>query len=274
MKQVLAAIALTAALSGCNSPPAEPAKPDVSGESAQLPPEETGPPTTELPGNGARSVSEQTDDYLFEYAYPSEAGRIDALATLLDSRLEERRTALARGSAEARQQAREDGFPYNKHSFSGAWEVVANLPGWLSLSHGFSAYEGGAHGNHGFTSLVWNKETSEAIEAEDLFTSAKALDDALGERFCAALNAERAKRRGKPVAEESDDQFDRCVAIKETTVLAGSSNGRTFNRVGIQIGPYVAGPYAEGSFEFTFPVDAAVLEAVKPEYRTSFSTRN
>ena len=34
---------------------------------------------------------------------------------------------------------------------------------------------------------------------------------------------------------------------------------------------YVAGPYAEGSYEFTFPVDSAVIDAVKPEYVAAFS---
>ena len=37
---------------------------------------------------------------------------------------------------------------------------------------------------------------------------------------------------------------------------------KTFDRIGILIGPYVAGPYAEGSYEFTFPVDSAVIDAV------------
>src|SRR5690606_12475117 len=82
-------------------------------------------------GNGARSVSEQTDDFLFEYAYPAEAGRIPELAQLLDDKLEERRTELATESASARRGAREQGFPYNKHSYTAQWKVVADLPGWL-----------------------------------------------------------------------------------------------------------------------------------------------
>ena len=54
-------------------------------------------------------------------------------------------------------------------------------------------------------------------------------------------------------------------------MLVGSSNGRTFDRIGIWYGPYVAGPYAEGAYELDFPVDARVLAAVKPEYEAAFS---
>jgi hypothetical protein len=56
-------------------------------------------------------------------------------------------------------------------------------------------------------------------------------------------------------------------------VIVGSSNGRTFDRIGVWFGPYLAGPYAEGAYELNFPVDAAVLGAVKPAYRSAFSVK-
>lgn len=274
MKQIIAAMALISILTGCNGEPAHPVEPEVVVSPEAALPEEEGDPAVESPGNGARSVEESTDDYLFKFAYPSEAGRIDGLASLLDSRLEKIRTDLARGSAEARRQARGDGFPYNKHSYAGTWELAADIPEWLSLSLSFNTYEGGAHGNHGFDSLVWNKPEGRAVEAVELFETAAALDAALGERFCAALNVERARRRGEDVEEDSEGPFDQCVKIEDVTVLVSSSRGRTFDQIGIKVGAYVAGPYAEGMFEFTFPVDAAVQEAVKPQYQASFSACN
>ena len=56
-------------------------------------------------------------------------------------------------------------------------------------------------------------------------------------------------------------------------MLLGSSNGRTFDRIGLIAGPYVAGPYAEGTYEVTLPVDMAVLDAVKREYDGAFSLK-
>ena len=36
------------------------------------------------------------------------------------------------------------------------------------------------------------------------------------------------------------------------------------------IGPYSAGPYAEGSYEVALPVDAAMRGAIKTEYQDAF----
>lgn len=225
-------------------------------------------------GNGARSVAEETDDFLFKFSYPAEAGRIPELAELLDDRLDQRRAELAAESSEAREDAREEGFPYNKHSYTSEWKVVAELPQWLSLSAAIATYTGGAHGNYTIESLVWNKEAGSAMDAIELFSSPAALEEALGERFCEGLDRERARRRGAPVPEDSGEMFDRCPGIQDLEVLVGSSNGRTFDRLTLYAGPYVAGPYAEGAYQVNLPVNRAILAAVKPEYRAAFSARN
>lgn len=223
---------------------------------------------------GARSVAEETDDFLFEYSYPAEAGKIAELATILDVWLEQRREELAGDAAAARREARQEGFPYNKHSYSAEWKVVAELPQWLSLSADIATYTGGAHGNYTIQSLVWDKEREQARDAMALFASSAALEQALGERFCAALNAEREQRRGEPVPDESSDQFDQCPDIDDLEVVLGSSNRRTFNRLTLYAAPYVAGAYAEGAYEIDIDVDDAILDAVKPDYREAFSARN
>lgn len=218
----------------------------------------------------AQRIAEATELYSFEYSYPAAAARIPALATWLDAQIAEHRERVSAEAAAFKREAEEGGFGFVPHSFSRDWKVVADLPGWLSLSGEIATYAGGAHGMYGRESLVWDKEAGRRLETLALFRSAAALDRALGDRLCAMLDRARAERRGEPVSAGSDDPFDACVGIAETTLLAGSSNGRTFDRIGIWIGPYVAGPYAEGGFEFTLPVDAAVMRAVKPEYRAAF----
>ena len=225
-------------------------------------------------GNGARSVAEETDDFLFEYSYPAEAGRIPGLAGLLDNRLDRQRAALAAESEQARREARQEGFPYNKHSYTAEWKVVAELPKWLSLSADVATYTGGAHGNYTVQSVVWDKDNLRLMNAIDLFSSPAALEQAFGDRFCEGLDRQRAERRGEPVPEDSEEMFDQCPGIDELEVLVGSSNGRTFNRLTVYAGPYVAGPYAEGAYEVDLPVTQEVLDAVKPEYREAFSARN
>jgi hypothetical protein len=266
------------AAAACNGPEdggarGEPTATPTPTPAASASPTPTAPPSSSS-SSSARSVEEETDDFLLEFSYPAEAGRYPAFAGLLDRRLERARQELATESAAARREAREDGFPYNKHSYTAEWKVVADLPRWLSLSGDVSTYSGGAHGNYFFDSLVWDKEAGKAYRAIDLFESAEALDAALREQLCEALNAERAKRREEPVSEDSEDEYDQCVGLDEVTVLVGSSNRRSFDRIGIMIEPYVAGPYAEGAYEFTFRVDRAVLAAVKPEFRGAFTARN
>lgn len=270
MMRSIWALALVGTLAACN--------PDTAGDAtdpaATAAPSPTPTETETVESSGARSVAEETDDFLFEYSYPAEAGRIVELASLLDVDLAEQREDLAADAAAARRAARDEGFPYNKFSYSAEWKVVSDLPGWLSMSAEVATYTGGAHGNQTIRSLVWDKEAERSVDAIALFTSPAALGEALGDRFCDRLDQERAKRCGAPVPEDSDDEFDQCPDISKLKVLVGSSNRRTFDRLTLYAGPYVAGPYAEGAYEVSLPIDDAVLAVVKPEYREAFSARN
>ncbi|WP_340587111.1 DUF4163 domain-containing protein [Erythrobacter alti] len=228
----------------------------------------------ETPIGGAREVIEENDNFRFEYSYPKAAGDLPGLAAWLDRRLDRQRQSLAGESARGRAQARDNGFPFNKYSSGTSWEVIADLPRWLSLSAALDSYRGGAHPNYGFDTIVWDKQNDRTLEPIAFFTSPEALDEALGERLCGALNAEREERRGTPIEEGSTDSFDACIKPDETNLLLASTNGRTFDRIGIQIAPYLAGPYAEGSYEFTFDMDEDLLAIVRPAYREDFTVRN
>lgn len=256
-------IALCLALAACSSA-------DEMAE--QIGTEQTATATAEANAGGARRTEEENELFLFNYAWPQQVGAIPALAATLAAQADENRAALERTTREERKMAEQDGFPYRAHSYGMEWKVVADTPRFLSLSGDFNTYTGGAHGMYGLESLVWDREAGTGFDGKTMFASPAALDAALGARLCAALNAERAKRRGEPVASASEDMFDKCVGTGEATVLVGSSSGRAFDRIGVWFGPYVAGPYAEGAFELDFPVDAAILRAVKPEYRDAFAT--
>lgn len=209
----------------------------------------------------------------FSYQWPRAVAAQPALAKLFAA---ERDRILAQEKVEwtdALADSPLDCEPCRNRSFAKQWRVVADTPGYLSLSGDFSTYSGGAHGMYGLESLVWDKAKQRGVNGVEMFRSAEALDAALGSRLCRALNAQRAERRGQPVSNSSEDSFDRCVGTAEATVLVGSATGRAFDRIGIWFGPYVAGSYAEGAYELDFPVDAAVLRAVKPEYAKAFAVR-
>lgn len=225
-------------------------------------------------GAAALEMEEENALFSFDYNYP--VAIVDpALAQLLRADAVAARSRLIAEATEARASSQQDRFPYQPHSYLMRWDVVADTPGWLSLSGEFSTYSGGAHGMYGLRSLVWDKSTKRALEGVALFQSAQALESALGSKLCAALNAEREKRRGEPVLPEveGDMGFAACQKVADATVLVGSSTGKAFDRIGIWFGPYVVGPYAEGAYELGFPVDAAVLRAVKPDYAKAFATK-
>lgn len=277
--RTIAAIPVALALAACSSPDEVSEELGVSQEGAgaqAVGAQGAATANATATGGGASAVEEENDTYSFDYAYPAAAGAIPDLAAMLDRKREDARSALEEQAGDDRAQAEANDYPYRPHSYSQEWKVVADTPGFLSLSGEFATYSGGAHGMYGLESLVWDKRAGRAMDGVDMFRSAEALDDALGEKLCEALDAQRAQRRGEPLPAGpggDDFGFDSCQHVKDATVLVGSSNGRAFDRIGIWFGPYVAGPYAEGAYELNFPVDAAVLDAVKSEYRAAFAAR-
>lgn len=215
--------------------------------------------------------SEDNALYHFEYGYPAAAQAIPKLKAWLDADRAKQRTQLISDAREGRDAAKEGDYDYNPFDVSVQWSVVSNLPGWLSLSGSGYAFTGGAHGNSWSAGLVWDKAAGQSRAATDLFVSKAAFNAALRQPFCDALDKERSARREQPVNRNSGDVFDECIAPAEGTVLLGSADKAHFTRIGIILDPYAAGPYVEGSYEVTLPVTAAVLRAVKPEYRAAFA---
>lgn len=131
---------------------------------------------------------------------------------------------------------------------------------------------GGAHGMTLAGAAVWDKAAGRRLAPTDLFRSTAAIQSAIGDAFCRTLDRERERRRGEPVI-RGDDPFTACPKVAEATLILGSTDGRTIDRLGLLVDPYVAGAYAEGGFDLTIPVTAEVIAALKPEYRDAFTTR-
>ena len=246
---------------------------DSGQEAEPAPPGDDDRPETRA--DGSFDLEEETDLYLFEYAWPAAAGKIPELSELLDQRMQRAKGNLVSEATQARAEARDNGFPYNKHSYIADWEVVADLPAWLSLSVQVGTYSGGAHGMPNVESLVWDKTGRRAIKAIDLFESPAALEEAVGDAFCEGLNDLREEKRGEPVDPADDEYgFNSCPSIDELTILLGSTDRRHFNRMTWYAGPYVAGPYAEGDYRVNLSITGAVLDVVDPQYREFFRARN
>jgi hypothetical protein len=227
-------------------------------------------PATHAATAAASKVAVETEDYTFAYSYPAAAAAVPALAAWLDERRAAVRAELDRDTAAFRKEARDEGIPYRAYDSTIEWKVVTETPRLLSLSADTYDYTGGAHGSPGFDAIVWDKVAARRLAPTDLFASPAAIQTALGDAFCAALDKARERRRGEPVV-RSDDSFSACPKVEEATLILGSTDARAVDRIGLLVGPYVAGPYAEGTYDLTLPVTPAVLAAVKPQYREAFA---
>lgn len=270
---ILGALVLMA--SACNAAPPEasgdgPSANAVATPASSVPPE---PSQSAVQPSAGRIEKLKTDLYECEYSYPAEVAAIPDLKAVLDKRLAASRTELEGASRTDQAEAAKNGYPYRPHSSGATWQVVVDLPRWLSLSAELYEYSGGAHGMSFFDGLLWDRKHNMARQASDLFISKAALSLAIREPFCAALDQEREKRRGEPVNRNSGDSFDECIDPAEHTIILGSSNGKSFDRIGILVEPYAAGAYAEGTFDITLPITERIIGSVKPAYRGEFSVR-
>lgn len=209
----------------------------------------------------------------FAYSWPQAVSEVPRLVERFTAERDRELAAQKADWQESLGNSPEDCISCISRGFEKEWQVVAELPQWLSLSGDLYVYTGGAHGHSGKTSLVWDERGQRALRGVDMFNSPVALQTALGARLCEALDEQRQKRRGIDVIPESGDMFVDCPGIDESTVLVGSSNGESFDRIGIYFGPYVAGSYAEGHYELNFSVTPSILDAVKPEFASAFSVK-
>ncbi len=271
----LLAILLLAACSSPDEPVAAPSAKAGAGATAATPgAPETASASASAEATSAGAVSAESDDGVlqFSYKHPAELGAIPELAALLRAEAETARADARMAALEDKASAKTEGYEAHTHSLGIEWKVVTQTPRFLSLSNAFYTFTGGAHGNYGFTGLVWDRRAGRRLAAIDLFVSKAALKAAVLKPFCAGLDAGRRKKGME--APQVGATFPRCVdPVNEATIVPGSSNRRAFNRIGFLIDPYVAGSYAEGAYEVTLPVTPAILAAVKPEYREAFALR-
>lgn len=248
----------------------EEAKPVAAASVAPAPAAPASPAATPAK---ARTVKEETPLYIFDYAYPAEAAAIPALKDRFDAEIEAARQQVIADAREGQKDAKDNGFDFHPYSSSADWQVVTSLPRWLSLSALVGSYSGGAHPNYAFSALLWDRAANRERKVADLFLSKAALSAAIKAPFCAALDKERAKKRGEPVVRNDDDWMSACIDPAAEIVIPGSSDRQHFTRIGVLVAPYNAGPYAEGAYEVTLPVTPAVLAAVKPEFRADFAVQ-
>lgn len=215
------------------------------------------------------AVKETAGGLEFAYSYPAEAAAIPALVDKFARDMAATKTDALKMAKEDSASAKQSGYPFRPHSLETQWSVSADTPRFLALQSQTYVYTGGAHGMTGFNAVLWDKARKRETSVKALMTSAAAFSTAIRDRFCDELDKQRAEKRGEPVV-RGDDEFTQCIDPMEQTLVLTSKDGKFIDGLTVVVGPYSAGPYAEGSYDVALPVDAAMRDAVKAEYQDAF----
>lgn len=223
-----------------------------------------------LPPAKPFALANKSDVLEFSYAYPAQAAQVPQIVRKLDAHMRQARSDALKMAQTDAAEARRSGYPFNPHSLETAWKVTADTPHLLALEAETYVFTGGAHGMSAFDVLLWDRRRRAETSMAALVTSERAFADAIRDRFCTALDAARAEKRGAPVV-RGDDEFTQCIDPMKEVLVPTSRDGKRIEGITVVIGPYSAGPYAEGSYDIELPVDKSMLGAIKPEYRSAFA---
>jgi len=263
MKAVLPLIALLAACNWAAEPP-------VANQATESAPTPAAPPAA--PAAKAFEFDEKTDLVEFHYGWSAEAAAVPQLVARFRADMEKNRAELVANAKEDKANREKDGYPFRPYSASAEYSTAGQSPRLLSLSVDIAAYTGGAHGNFGTDSLMWDRAAHKEIGVADLFAPPTRFAALVSKASCDAINAERIKKREEQP--KPGEMFWDCPSLNELAIvpLDADKDGR-FEAIRFSAAPYVAGPYVEGQYDVDLPVNAAMLSAMKPEFRTSFEVQ-
>jgi hypothetical protein len=230
------------------------------------------PKPTPSPAAKPFKVEEESSLYNFSYSWSAEAAAVPELVERFTKDMEKVKSELIAGAKEDRDERLKQRFDYHTHEVQRSYETAGQSERLLSLESSIYEFTGGAHGSSGSGSLLWDRKLAREVSIQNLLQPGTSWTGAIRQPFCVLLDREREKRRGEPV--KKDDLFGNCPEYKEVTVLPsdGDKNGR-FDHLVVIADQYVAGPYADGNYEISLPITAAMIERLKPEYRLSFEPR-
>lgn len=226
--------------------------------------------STPSPAAPAPFLVEQKDDMLdFTYGWPAEAAAVPELADRFQKAMAKWKAELATAAAEGKALSQEQGREFNGYMGSMLWTTSGQSPRLLSLVGETESYTGGAHGNRGSVTLLWDRAAKREIKLADLFSAPASRDALLRDRWCTALDKAREEKRGAPVGD--DGMFDQCPALSEISIAPSDQDGDgRFERLTLIADPYVAGPWSEGDYIVELPVTPPLIAALKPDYRAGF----
>jgi hypothetical protein len=208
----------------------------------------------------------------FHYGWSAEAAAVPQLVARFRKEMEKAESELLSGAKEEKTAREKQGFEYHGYMSSTQYDTSGQTDQLLSLKVDVGSYEGGAHGNHGVGSLLWDRKAEREINDTDLFAEAGNRDRLLTQRWCNALNRAREEKRGE--AGGGGGLFDDCPKLDEIAIIpTDKDKNGSFELMTLIAAPYVAGPWVEGDYEIELAITPDLMAGVKSEYRDSFEVR-
>ena len=224
-------------------------------------------PAAPIPAS-ALLIRQSSPDHQWRWRIaPEVATQPGLLRAMRGAALAEAATA-GRTAARDAASARQAGYPFRRHETINDWSLAADTPQFLALAGEIYSFTGGAHGNTGHAVQIWDKAARRSIAVDALFSDWPRARKLVEPGYCAALaEAQRARRGSQPGSQPGSGGFDTCPKLSEQPIVPYGGLAATAMQMRVLIGPYVAGPYAEGSYVITLPWPAAARPLVKPRYR-------
>lgn len=226
------------------------------------------PPLAAAP---AQAFVEEEENPLieFRYGWSAEATAVPGLVERFRDEMDRLKRELEKGAEEDRSFRQREGIPFHGHMAAIDHQTAGQSDQLLSLMTERSSYTGGAHGAFHIGSILWDRAAAKEVQPADLFAAAGNMDRLLTQRWCDALNAAREAKRGQPAGEGGI--FDDCPSLGDIAVIpADSDANHHFEKLLLIASPYVAGPWAEGSYEIELGVTPELLAGLREEYRGGF----
>jgi hypothetical protein len=143
------------------------------------------------------NTDQKTGDFGLSLKVPEAPAAIPALKAEILRRFEAASKIIKDNAAEDKETDPQNFHPY---SFDSEWRVTFDSPQVISLSASNATYNGGAHPNSDYDSIVWDKTSGSAMALSDLFAKADlraALHD-IAEHAKASLRKKFPREEGQP----------------------------------------------------------------------------
>ncbi len=222
------------------------------------------PPATVAPLGFAKT----SDDAQVSLTLPEPIKLYPELHTRLYNDGQAKLSAFIEQAHKDRAEQSADGFPIPAYYQNINWKIAAQSTRLVSLYAEQEDFEGGAHPNSTFQTLLWDKSKNDLIATGHLFNTAADMKP-VDAYLCHQIEAERSKRAGSPVSQSASGFTCPKLADSRLILIPSTLDGKV-GAIDALFAPYDVGPYAEGPYEIRIP-QSLLRDVIAPEFTDQFA---